>query len=215
MVNGVGSVKLRLRILKRSSQHSFKSNDEKKFENHHAKRLVLSWGVTKCHHDVFVGIEHRLRGDELVEMLHKASKRYGIAADDVRAAKDSEVVGMEISGGVFVDVANRLTSAGPVDGVEIDSLEVNESRIAEAWVECHQGMHVFTLYLWHSEGWPTRSEELVKSFLRRVANTKSLWIIVCDANMEPREFQFCDWYVKALASGVSFYGAKSADGKKC
>ena len=48
----------------------------------------------KGHHDVFVGIEHKLRGDELIEMLNKASKRYKIAADDVRATKDSEVVGM-------------------------------------------------------------------------------------------------------------------------
>ena len=115
---------------------------------------------------------------------------------------------------MFVDVANRLTSAAPVDGVEFDSLEVNEGRIAEAWAECHQGMHVFTVYFSHSEGWTTRSEGLVKALLRRVANTKSLWIIVCDANMEPRDFQFCDWYVKALASVASFYGAKSADGKK-
>ena len=157
-----------------------------------------SWGAVKdCmgrdkgHHDLFVGIEHRLRGDELIEMLNKASKRYKIAADDVRAIKDNEDVGMEISGGVFVDVANRMTSAALVDGVEFDSLEVNEDRIAEAWVKCHQGMHVFTVYFWYSEGWTTRREELEKALLRRVANTKSLWI-VCDANMEPRDFQFCD-----------------------
>ena len=169
-------------------------------------------GLDEGHHDVFVGIEHRLRGDRLAETLNKESKRYKITADDARTAKDSEVVGMEISEGVFVD-ANHLTSAAPVDGVEFDGLQVNEGRIAEAWVKCHQRIHVFAVYSWHSEGWTTRSEELVAAVLRRVADTKTIWIIACDANLKPCDFQFCDLCVKALASGVSFYGAKSADEK--
>ena len=122
-------------------------------------------------------------------------------------------MGTEILGGVLVDVAKHMTSAAPIDSFEFDSLEVNGGRIAEAWVKCHQWIHVFAVYFWLSERWTTRSEELVKAVLRRVANTKSLWVVACDANMEPRDFQFCNWYVKALASGVSCYGAKSADGK--
>ena len=208
-------------------EHKAQGLEEKEstfFKSNDFLRITMlngsSWGAVKdCmgrdkgHHDVFVGIEHRLRGDELVEMLNKASKRYKIAAGDARATRESEVVGVEISGGVFVDVANRLTSAALVGGVKFDGFEENDGRIAEVCVKCHQGIHVFAVYFWHSEGWTTRSEELVKAVLRRVANTKSLWIVACDANMEPRDFEFCDWYVKALASGVSFYDAKSADGK--
>ena len=94
-------------------------------------------------------------------------------------------MGIQISAGVFVAVANHLTSAAPVDGGNVDSLEEIEGRIADAWVKCHERMHVFVLYFWHSEG---------RTVLKRVANTKSHRTKACDANTEPRDFQFGDWY---------------------
>ena len=54
----------------------------------------------RSNHDVFVGIERRLRGDEPSEMRNKESKRYTIAADDARGTKEGEDVGMQISGGI-------------------------------------------------------------------------------------------------------------------
>ena len=63
----------------------------------------------KGNDDVFVGMEHRLRGDKPAKMLNKESKRYNIAGDDTKATKEAEDVGMHISGGVFVAVANHLT----------------------------------------------------------------------------------------------------------
>ena len=111
--------------------------------------------LDKGHRDVFVGIEHRLRGDRLAETRNKESKRYKIEVDDARATRESEVV--------FVDVANHLTSAAQVDAVEFDSLEVNEVRIVEVWVKCHQWMHVFAVYFSHSEGWTVLNEELMEN----------------------------------------------------
>ena len=98
---------------------------------------------------MFVGIEHRLRGDKFAETLDKESKRYKITTKDSRATKEGEGVGMQISGGVFAAVANRLTSAAPVDGGKGDSLEENEGRIAEEWVKCHDGLHVFSVFFHH------------------------------------------------------------------
>ena len=118
----------------------------------------------------------RLRGDKFAETLDKESKRDKKTTKDSRATKEGEDVGMQISGGVFAAVANRLTSAAPVDGGKGDSLEENEGRIAEEWVKCHDGLHVFSVFFQHSEGWTMRNEELMKAELRRVANTKSLWI---------------------------------------
>ena len=118
-------------------------------------------------------------------MPNKEWKLYKIAADDARATKEGKDVGVQISEGVFVTVANHFTSAAPVDGGKVDSLEEIEGRIADAWVKCHDGIHVFVLYFWRSEG---------RTVLKRVANTKSHRIIACDANMETREFQFGDWY---------------------
>ena len=50
----------------------------------------------KSNHDVFVGMEHRLRGDKLAGMLNKESKRYNIAADGARATKEGDDVGTQI-----------------------------------------------------------------------------------------------------------------------
>ena len=58
--------------------------------------------------------------------------------------------------------------------------------------ECQKGIHVFAVYCWHSKGWTKRKEEPVRAMLGRVANTKSHWIPACDANMEARDFKFCD-----------------------
>ena len=54
----------------------------------------------KSNHAVFVGMEHRLRGDKPYEMRNKESKRYTIAADDARGTKECENVGIQISGGI-------------------------------------------------------------------------------------------------------------------
>ena len=86
----------------------------------------------KGNHDVFVGIEHRLRGDKFAETLDKESKRYKITTNDSRATKEGEDVGMQISGGGFAAVANRLTSAAPVDGGKGDSSKKMKSELPKS-----------------------------------------------------------------------------------
>ena len=54
---------------------------------------------------------------------------------------------------------------------------------------------------WHSEGWTVRKEELMRAVLRRVAQTKSQWIIACHANMDQREFTCADRFDEAKVEG--------------
>ena len=61
----------------------------------------------------------------------------------------------------------------------------------------------------------------MKTVSRRVANTRSHWIIACDANMEPMHFRLGEWFseakahMKALAGGVTMYRAEGAGEKWC
>ena len=94
-------------------------------------------------------------------------------------------------------VGKLLESACTVKGDEVDTFEENEGRRAEPWANCLQGIHDFTMYFWHSEGWSIRSEELIRAALSRVAATKSHWIIACETNMEPVQSNVGDWFAAA------------------
>ena len=56
----------------------------------------------------------------------------------------------------------------------------------------------------------------MKAVSRRVANTRSQWIIACDVNMEPMQLRLGSWYsegraqVMSPAGGVSTYRAEGA-----
>ena len=125
-------------------------------------------------------MEHRLNGDEPSEMLNKESKRYTIAADDARGCKGSRRCGYAYFGRGFCccGMANHLTSAAPVDGGKVRQPGREWRHNCRTLGQCHEGIHVFAVYFWNSEGWTVRTEELMKAVLRRVAKTKNLCIKV-------------------------------------
>ena len=125
----------------------------------------ISWSLTKA--IMMCSLEWNT-GSEVIsspKMLNKESKRYNIAAGDTQAAKEAEDVGAHISEGVFVAVAWQITLPLRHLVAKFDSLEENGGTIAEQWVKCHEGIHVFAVYFWHSEGWAVRTEELMKAAL--------------------------------------------------
>ena len=87
----------------------------------------------KC--DIFFGIEHRLRKEEMEEQFNREAKEVLRFAGDVARITD-ETTGSEdpkhTSGGVFVAVDSNL---GAVVGVEEGAV-----------------------YFWHSEGWTPRNQ---------------------------------------------------------
>ena len=105
----------------------------------------------KC--DIFFGIEHRLRKEEMEEQFSKEAKEgWRFAADaaritDERAGSEDQ---KHISGGVFVAVDSNL---GAVVGAERrnKSIPGNEGRIAQVWVHVCGGVRMFAAYFWHTE----------------------------------------------------------------
>ena len=93
------------------------------------------------------------------------------------------------SGGVFVAIDSNLGSVVGAEEGAIESIPGNEGRIAQAWVNVRGGLRIFSVYFWHSEGWSSRNEVLLEAVLKRTRTTKRPWLIACDANMSPEDFE--------------------------
>ena len=50
-------------------------------------------------------------------------------------------------------------------------------------------MRVFSAYFWHSEGWTKRKEALLETVMKRARITKHPWLVACDADMSPVDFE--------------------------
>ena len=108
----------------------------------------------KC--DVFSDNEHRSRKEEMEEQFDKEAKEgWRFAASAARISE--ETAGDEdrkhTSGGVFVAIDSNLGAVVGAEEGAIDSIPGDVGRIAQAWVNVRGGLRVFSVYVWHSEGW--------------------------------------------------------------
>ena len=78
----------------------------------------------------------------------------------------------------------------------VTSIPGNEGRIAQAWVNVRGGMSICAAYFWHTEGWTPRNEAILEAVLTRARATKHLWLVACDANMSPADFENSLWFRK-------------------
>ena len=144
----------------------------------------------KC--DIFFGIEHRLRKEEMEEQFNgEAKAAWRFAADTARITDEraSSEDRKHLSGGVLVAVDSNLGAVVGAEEGAIDSIPGHEGRIAQAWVNVRGGLRVFSVYFWHSECWAPRNEALVEAVLKQARTTRHLWLIACDANMCPEDFE--------------------------
>ena len=42
---------------------------------------------------------------------------------------------------------------------------------------------------WHSEGWTPRNEALLEAVLKQARSIRHPWLVTCDANMCPEDFE--------------------------
>ena len=92
--------------------------------------------------DIFFGIEHRQRKEEVKDQFNGEAKvEWRFAADAARIT--DETAGSQdrkhTSGGVFVAVDSNQGAVVGVEEGAIDSIRGNEGRITQAWVnECQR-----------------------------------------------------------------------------
>ena len=70
------------------------------------------------------------------------------------------------------------------------------------------GLRIFSVNFWHSEGWTPRNEALLEAVLKRTGTTKNPWLIACDANMSPEDFERSLWFLKDRVSRCRSKNAK-------
>ena len=54
-------------------------------------------------------------------------------------------------------------------------------------------MRGFSVHIWHSEGWFPRNEALIEAVMKQLRTTRHPWLIACDANMSPADFDKSLW----------------------
>ena len=96
--------------------------------------------------DVFFGIEHRLRKEEMEGQFNREAKEgWRSAADAARIT--AETAGDEdrthTSGGIFVAIDRNLGAVVGAEEGAIMSIPGNEGRIAQAWLNVRRGLRIF------------------------------------------------------------------------
>ena len=96
--------------------------------------------------DIFFGIEHRLRKEEMEAQLNREAKEgWRIAASAARITE--ETAGDEdrkhTSGGVVVAIDSNLGAVVGAEEGAIESIPGNEGIIAKAWVNVRGGLRIF------------------------------------------------------------------------
>ena len=139
--------------------------------------------------DIFFGIEHRLRKEEMEEQFNKEAKeRWRFAASAARITE--ETAGNEDrKGGDVVAIDNNLGAVVGAEEGAIGSIPGSEGTIAQAWVNVRGGLRIFAVYFWHSEGWTSGNEALMEAVLKRTRTTKYPWLIACDTDTSPEDFE--------------------------
>ena len=135
---------------------------------------------------IFFGIEHRLRKEEMEEQFNREAKEgWRFAADAARITDESASSEdrKHTSGGVFVAFESNLRAVVGAEEGAVVSISGDEGRIAPAQVNARGRLHVFSVYLWHSEGWTPRNEELLEAVVKQAKTTRHSWLVACDANM--------------------------------
>ena len=69
-------------------------------------------------------------------------------------------------------------------------------RTAQVWVNVRGGVRMFAAYFWLTEGWTPRSEAILETVLKRARATMHPWLITCDANLNPEDFERSLWFRK-------------------
>ena len=92
-----------------------------------------------------------------------------------------------------------------------------KGRLSRFQVYVHGGMRMFAAYSWHTEGWSPRNEAILEAVPKRARTTKHPWLIACDANMCPEDFEKSLWFRKdrmhvIAPDGVSTCRSRSAKG---
>ena len=123
----------------------------------------------KC--DIFFGIEHRPKKEEMEEHFNReAEEGWRFAADAARLTDTRREESLLQSTATWEQLWEQKKGG-------IDSTPGNEGRIAQAWVHVRGGLRIFSVYFWHSKGWTPRNEALLEAVARQATVTRHPFVV--------------------------------------
>ena len=158
--------------------------------------MIEAWSKEKKYmrrykgkYDIFFGIEHRWRQEEMKEQFSRETKEgWGLAADAARITNEmaSSEERKHTSGGVCVAVDSYL---GAVVGAEEGAIlfDLRQRKMNRPGMGERQRR--FASFLCVFQGWTPRNEALLEAVLKQASTTRHLWLVACDANMCPEDFE--------------------------
>ena len=121
------------------------------------KYMIIYKG--KC--DIFFGIEHRIKKEEIEDTARITDERAG--SED-----------------------RKHTSGGGRrrhDCFDLRQRKKNRPSMGRG------GLRVFSVYFWHSEGWTPRNEALLEAVVKQANTTRHSRLVACDANTCPEDLK--------------------------
>ena len=88
-----------------------------------------------------------------------------------------------------VEFLSRSTATWQQSSVQkkerLDQSQATKEELPKRGFTCEE----VSEYFWHSEGWTSRHEALLEAVVKQVRATRHPWLIACDANMRPEDFE--------------------------
>ena len=73
---------------------------------------------------------------------------------------------------------------------------------------------MFAANFWHTERWSPRNEAILEAVLKSARTKKHPWLIACDANMSPEDFEESLWFRKDQMHVTAPKGVSTCRSKK-
>ena len=122
----------------------------------------------KGNFDIFFGVEHRMRKEEMEEQFNKDAKQgWRFAADSARNTDEK--------------ASSEDRKHSPKEEGAVTSIPRNQGRIVQTWCMCEEVCESFP----YTSG--------TRHFMKRVSTTRHPRLIACDANMCPKDFEKRLW----------------------
>ena len=177
--------------------------------------------VEERRNDIFCGIEHRLRKEEMEEQFNKEAKegwRFAASAARITEENAGDEDRKHTSGGVFVGTDSNLGAVVGAQEGAIGSILGHEDRIAQAWVNVRGGLRFSQFACGIRKDGRREMKHCWKQFCKELGSRSIQWLIACDANMSLEDFETSLWFrtdqVHVIApEGVSTCRSKNAKGE--
>ena len=198
-------------LRRRSQQEEGKDRKEMQKESRTARCTLLNgatWNTEKKFmsrykgtFDIFFGIEHKMRKEEMEEQFNDRSQ---IRTEDLQPTQQESSMKMpssedrkHTSGGVFCYSGQLLWEQllAKKKKEQLSQFEATREELPKAWSTCARRCACFlSITSGTRKVWTPRNEALMEEVIKQARTIRHPWLIACDANMCPEDVEKSLWF---------------------